>query len=184
MPETTERQNRYLKSTQVSLSKGLLTIGAATILLFAVSALLDPASVSVTSLSGMLPVAAVLAIAGLGQMLVVQQGGIDLSVAGGISLSLIIVTHIPDGDSSKLLPAILLAIVFAVGAGLLNGVLIGGLGLNAIIATLGTNAVLYGLNLGISGGRPRITTHALGSVAGGSTAGIPNSIFFAAAALA
>ena len=154
VPETTDRQNRYLKSTQVSLSKGLLTIGAATILLFAVSALLDPASVSITSLSGMLPVAAVLAIAGLGQMLVVQQGGIDLSVAGGISLAIVIVTHIPDGDNGRLIPAILLAIALAVVAGVLNGVLIGGLGLNPIIATLGTNAVLYGVNLSISGGRP------------------------------
>jgi ribose transport system permease protein len=183
VPETTERQNRYLKSTQVSLSKGLLTIGAATILLFAVSALLDPASVSITSLSGMLPVAAVLAIAGLGQMLVVQQGGIDLSVAGGISLAIVIVTHIPDGDNGRLIPAILLAIALAVVAGVLNGILIGGLGLNPIIATLGTNAVLYGVNLSISGGRPRITTTLLGNVAGGSTAGIPNSIFFAIATL-
>ena len=35
----------------------------------------------------MLPFAAVLAIASLGQTLVVMQGGIDLSVAGGLSLS-------------------------------------------------------------------------------------------------
>ena len=41
-------------------------------------------------------------------MLVVQQGGIDLSVAGGISLALVIVTHIPDGDNARLLPAIAL----------------------------------------------------------------------------
>jgi ribose transport system permease protein len=147
------------------------------------SAIVQPASVSSTSFSGMLPLAAVLAIAGLGQMLVVQQGGIDLSVAGGISLAVVIVTHVPDGDSSRLLPAILLALMFAIGAGFLNGVLIGVLGLNPIIATLGTNALLYGVNLGISGGRPRITTHLLGTVGGGSTIGIPNSVFFAVAAL-
>lgn len=183
MTDATRQQRADLTSARVSVSKGLVTIGTATVLLFIVSALLDPASVSSTSFSGMLPVAAVLAIAGLGQMLVVQQGGIDLSVAGGISLALVIVTHIPDGDSSRLVPAILLAIVFAVVAGLLNGLLIGGMGLNPIIATLGTNAVLYGVNLGISGGRPRITTHLLGSIAGGTTIGIPNSIFFAAGAL-
>ena len=182
--EPQERERTPLKSSRVTVSKGLVTIGSATVLLFIISAILDPASVSATSFSGMLPVAAVLAIAGLGQMLVVQQGGIDLSVAGGISLALVIVTHVPDGDSSRLLPAILLAVLFAIAAGVLNGVLIGGLGLNAIIATLGTNAVLYGINLGISGGRPRITTRLLGNVAGGSTFGIPNSIFFAAAALA
>ena len=94
-----QKSGSSLGSSRFSVSKGLVTIGSATILLFIVSALLDPASVSSTSFSGMLPVAAVLAIAGLGQMLVVQQGGIDLSVAGGISLALVIVTHIPDGEA-------------------------------------------------------------------------------------
>ena len=183
MADAPTRDAGRLRSARVSVSKGLVTIGAATVLLFVVSAVFQPASVSSTSFSGMLPIAAVLAIAGLGQMLVVQQGGIDLSVAGGISLALVIVTHIPDGDDSRLLPAVLLALVFATAAGLLNGVLIGGLRLNPIIATLGTNALLYGVNIGISGGRPRITTRRLGSIAGGSTAGIPNSVFFALAAL-
>lgn len=172
-----------LRSARFSVSPGLVTIGTATVLLFIVSALLDGASVSSTSLSGMLPLAAVLAIAGLGQMLVVQQGGIDLSVAGGISLAVVTVTHIPDGDNSKLVPAIVLAVAFAIGAGLLNGLLIGILGLNAIIATLGTNALLYGLVLHISSGRPRITTSRMAHVGGGSSVGVPHAVFFALGAL-
>jgi ribose transport system permease protein len=166
-----------------SVSKGLVTIACATVLLFVVSALFAHSSVSPTALRGMLPIAAVLAVAGLGQMLVIQQGGIDLSVAGGISMAVVVVTHVPDGDNGKLVPAILLAAVFAIGAGLLNGFLVGVLGLNAIIATLGTNAILYGADLGISGGRPRITTQLLGTVTGGNTAGIPNAVFFALGAL-
>src|SRR4051812_45341021 len=168
---------------RVALSKGLITIGCATVLLFVVSALAAPSSVSPTALRGMLPIAAVLAVAGLGQMLVIQQGGIDLSVAGAISMAVVLVTHIPDGDNGKLLPAVLVAVLFALGAGLLNGVLIGVLALNPIIATLGTNALLYGVNLGISGGRPRITTKLLGSITGGTSGGIPNAVFFAVAAL-
>jgi len=183
LSDVTERQAPSLGSARLAPSKGLVTIGAATILLFVVSAVLDPASVSLTSLSGMVPVAAVLAIAGLGQMLVVQQRGIDLSVAGGMSLAIVVVTHLPDGDNARLLPAVALAIGFAVAAGLLNGVLIGGLGLNPIIATLGTNAVLYGINLSISGGRPRTTTPILGEVAGGSTLGIPNAALVAVSTL-
>jgi ribose transport system permease protein len=169
---------------RLSVSKGLITIGTATVLLFVVSALAAPSSVSGTALRGMLPIASVLAVAGLGQMLVIQQGGIDLSVAGGMSMAVVVVTHVPDGDNAKLVPAILLALVFAAGAGVLNGVLVGVLALNPIIATLGTNALLYGADLGISGGRPRITTRALASLTGGTTAGIPNAVFFAAAALA
>lgn len=180
---STDTSRGELRSARFSVSPGLVTIGTATVLLFVVSALLDGASVSSTSLSGMLPLAAVLAIAGLGQMLVVQQGGIDLSVAGGISLAVVTVTHVPDGDNSKLVPAIVLAVAFAVGAGLINGLLIGILGLNAIIATLGTNALLYGLVLQLSGGRPRITTSRMAHIGGGSTAGVPNAVLFALAAL-
>jgi ribose transport system permease protein len=168
---------------RVTISKGLLTIGSATVLLFVVSALAAHSSVSPTSLRGMLQIAAVLAVAGLGQMLVIQQGGIDLSVAGAISMAVIVVTHLPDGDDGKLVPAIGLAVLFALGAGVLNGVLVGVLQLNPIIATLGTNALLYGADLGISGGRPRITTKLLASVTGGTSAGIPNAAFFALAAL-
>jgi ribose transport system permease protein len=183
VPSTTEPQRSLLKSSGATPSKGLVTIGTATVLLFVVSGLLDSASTSSTALSGMLPVASVLAVAGLGQMLVVQQGGIDLSVAGGLSLAVVIVTHVPDGDNAKLVPAILLALAFALVAGILNGVLVGALGLNPIIATLGMNALLYGANLQVSGGRPRITTKRLSSLVGNSSWGIPHSVFFAVGAL-
>src|SRR4051794_19648164 len=166
-----------------NIPKGLITIGTATVLLFVVSALAAPSSVSGTALRGMLPIASVLAVAGLGQMLVIQQGGIDLSVAGVISMTVVVVTHIPDGNNAKLVPAILVAVLFAIGAGLVNGFLIGFLALNAIIATLGTNALLFGADLALSGGRPRITTKLLASVTGGTSAGIPNSVFFAIGAL-
>ena len=46
----------------------------------------------------MLPFAAVLAIAAMGQTLVVQQGGIDLSVPGMISLTIVLLTSYPNGD--------------------------------------------------------------------------------------
>lgn len=177
------REPRLLTSATVSVSKGLVTIGAATVLLFIVSALFAPSSIAPGSLQGMLPIAAVLAVAGLGQMLVVQQGGIDLSVAGAMSLAVVTVTHIPDQDNSLLLPAVLLAILFAVIGGIVNGLLVGGIGLNPIIATLGSNALFYGVNLLISGGRPRITTSALQGVMTGSIVGIPYSVFFAVAAL-
>ena len=142
---TTARAPAAGSSARFAVSKGLITIGAATVLLFVVCALFARSSVSGDALQGMLPIAAVLAVAGLGQMLVVQQGGIDLSVAGAMSLAVVTVTHIPDQDNALLLPAVRLAIGFAVLAGLANGLLIGGLGLNPIIATLGTNALLYGV---------------------------------------
>ncbi|MFF4776563.1 ABC transporter permease [Microtetraspora fusca] len=181
--ETGAARRELSAPPRLTISKGLITIGCATVLLFVVSALVASSSVSPTALRGMLPIAAVLAVAGLGQMLVIQQGGIDLSVAGTISMTVVVVTHIPDGDNGMLLPAILVAVLFALGAGVLNGVLTGVLSLNPIIATLGTNALLYGADLGLSGGRPRITTELLASITGRTTAGIPNAVFFAVGAL-
>lgn len=165
------------------ISRGLATILIALGALTAASAAFAPSSVSAGALQGMLPFAAVLAIAGLGQTLVVQQGGIDLSVPGAISLTVVICTHQADGVNSKLLPAILTALAATIVAGLLNGFLAGRLGINPIVATLGVNAVLYAAVFQVSGGVPRSTTTLLANVAGGTSLGIPNAVFFAVGAV-
>ncbi len=170
-------------SSRLSISKGFVTISLSLLLLVAVSAAIAPSSISVGPVLGMLPFASVLAIVGLGQMLVVQQGGIDLSVPGSMSLAIVIVSHQPDGVDARVLPAILTAFAFVVGAGFLNGLMVGRLKLNPIIATLGTNALLFGAVLGISGGIPRGTTRVLANAAGGLTFGVPNSVYFAIAVL-
>ena len=169
---------------RIAVSRGLITVTVAVVALFVASALLAPTSISRGALIGMLPFASVLAIAAIGQTLVVQQGGIDLSVPGAISLAVVIATHQPNGDDSKLLPALALGLAVAVVAGIGNGVLIGRLGLNPIVATLGMNALLYAGVLGISGGSPRRTTDLLRSAAGGLTWGIPNSVYVAVVVVA
>src|SRR3954467_1027844 len=93
-------------------------IVVATALLFLVSWLVEPQSVRHSSLLGMLPFAAVLAIVAVGQTLVVQQGGIDLSVPGMISLTVVIMTRVPNGDSGRVLPALALAFGAALTAGI------------------------------------------------------------------
>jgi ribose/xylose/arabinose/galactoside ABC-type transport system permease subunit len=55
--------------------------------------------------------------------------------------------------------------------------------LNAIIATIGVNALLYGAVFAVSGGTPSITTDLLATIAGGETLGLPNSVWFALLAL-
>lgn len=164
---------------RVTVSRGMITVTVAVVALFIASAIVAPTSLDRGSLLTMLPFAAVLAIAALGQTLVVQQGGIDLSIAGAISLAVVITTHEPHGDNSLLLPALALGFVVAVVAGIVNGLLIGRLGLNPIVATLGTNALLYAGVLGISGGSPRRTTDLLRAIAGGLTLGVPNSVYVA-----
>ncbi len=172
------------KAAPMRLARGFVTVVVSTLALIALCIAFAPSSVSAGGLAGSLPFAAVIAIVGLGQMLVVQQGGFDLSLAGGVSLAVVIVTHMPAGDNAALLPAVLFALACAVTAGVANGILVGVLRLNAIVATIGMNAMLYGAVFAVSGGVPKTTTPLLAEIAGGKTAGIPHSVLFAAVILA
>jgi ribose transport system permease protein len=127
----------------------------------------------------MFPFAAVLAIAAVGQTLVIQQGGIDLSVPGTVSITVIVLTRIPNGDSGKLWTALLIAYAISLGAGAVNGLMVTFLRITPIVATLGMNALLYGGVLEISHGTPRDTTEALYSFANGSPLGIPTTVWLA-----
>lgn len=165
------------------LARSFVTVVASTLVLLLACLVFAPSSLSWGALSGSLPFAAIIAIVGLGQLLVVQQGGFDLSLPGAVSLAVVISTHYPQQDDALLYQAVLLALAFAVGAGLLNGILVSFFRLNAIIATIGTNALLYGAVFAVSGGVPSITTTLLAEIAGGETFGLPNSVYFALAAL-
>ena len=164
-------------------ARGFLTVLVSTLALLVLCAIFAPSAIAPGALAGSLPFAAVLAIVGLAQMLVVQQGGFDLSLAGGVSLAVVIATHVPAGDSAELPRAVLLALACAAVAGTLNGVLVSVLRLNAIVATIGMNALIYGGVFAVSGGVPRTTTPLLAAIAGGETLGIGNALWFALATL-
>jgi ribose transport system permease protein len=150
-----ERLRRLGRMLPLRSSRGIVL---ATVLLFLVTWLLQPESLGSGALSGMIPFAAILALVALGQTLVIQQGGIDLSVPGVVSLSGIVVAYYsssqPGMDSSTLWTAIGLAFAAALLAGLINGLLVAKAHVAPIVATLGMNAFLYGVNLHISGGTP------------------------------
>ena len=166
------------------LSRGLITVVTATALLFVASVVFAPSSLDRGTLLTMLPFASALAIASLGQTLVVMQGGIDLSVAGGLSLYVVILTKYPAGDNSRLWAAIGIAFLAAIGAGCVNGILVGRMRLNPIVATLGTNALLFGVVFWYSAGIPTTTTARLARVGGGLWLGIPAPVYFAVAVTA
>ena len=166
------------RSARLQISRGMKTVMAGTLILYIASALLAPTSVSRVAQIGMLPFAACLAIIGLGQTLVIQQGGIDLSVAGAVSLTVVIVTWGPDRHDNRLIPAVAAAFGAAIITGLINGYLITKTKLNSIVATLGVNALLYGVMMGLSGGSPRRTTDRLSHFANDKTFGLPHSVYF------
>jgi ribose transport system permease protein len=166
------------KSSRIQVSRGMRTVLVGLVVLYVVSAFIAPTSVSRVAQMGMLPFAAALAIVGLGQTLVIQQGGIDLSVAGAVSLTVVIVTWGPDRHDARLIPAVFAAFGAAIVTGIINGILVTHTRLNSIVATLGTNALLYGVMIGLSGGSPRRTTDRLANFTNTKIFGLPHSIYF------
>jgi len=175
---TTAPARELKRSARLQISRGMKTVVAGTIILYLASAFLAPTSVSKVAQMGMLPFAACLAIIGLGQTLVIQQGGIDLSVAGAVSLTVVIVTWGPDRHDDRLMTAVLAAFAAAIITGLINGFLVTKTKLNSIVATLGVNALLYGVMMGLSGGSPRRTTERLSHFANDKIFGLPHSVYF------
>jgi ribose transport system permease protein len=159
-------------------------IWVATALLFAVSPLLAAGSLSGSALGAMLPFAALTAIVSLGQLLVIQQRGLDLSLPGTISLAALIVAKYPEGHDDRLAAALLLVLAMAVVVGLANGLAVTVLGITPFVATLAINAVLTGAVLSYSGGQSHNVPHALSSFAQDKWLGVSTLVFVALAVLA
>lgn len=152
----------------------------ATVGLFAIGGLIVPNSLGATAISGLLPFASVLAIIALGQMLVIQQGGIDLSVPGVVSLSAVIVSYASQNPSIEPTTAVAIALIAAAISGLVSGLLVSGASVAPIVATLGMNALLYGVNISISGGTPVAFPQPLVDLANGRLIGVSQLIFIMA----
>jgi ribose/xylose/arabinose/galactoside ABC-type transport system permease subunit len=117
----------------------------ALVLLVGVAALWVPALLGGVALSAIAPYGALLAITALGQMLVIVTGGIDLSVPGTLTLAAALMVGIGGQSDENIAVAILAAIGAAALIGLVNGLLIGGLKLNALIVTLAVGQVVTGV---------------------------------------
>jgi ribose transport system permease protein len=92
---------------------------------------------------------AALALAAVGETLVVLSGGIDLSVGAIMGLvNVVLATHMT-GSGGNDVGWILLTLAIAVGAGLLNGVLVAYLRLQSIIVTIATLFIFSGIALKI-----------------------------------
>jgi ribose transport system permease protein len=159
-------------------------IWVATAILFAISPLLASGSVSKSALLSTLPFAAILALAGIGQTLVIQQRGLDLSVPGMITLATIIVTRVPNGAGGKLPLAIALVAGACIASGALSGFAITSFGVTPLVATLGVNALLTGVVLQLTNGASTSSaTEGLSRFALAKSLGIPHTVIIAGVAV-
>ncbi|MEV0713099.1 ABC transporter permease [Asanoa sp. NPDC050611] len=88
--------------------------------------------------------AAGLGIVAVGQTFCILAGSLDLSVAYVISLTSLIAAETMAGSDGRVLPAILAVLAVSAAIGLVNGLLITKLRINAFIATLGVGLLIKG----------------------------------------
>jgi ribose transport system permease protein len=84
----------------------------------------------------------ILAVAALGQMLVIMQAGIDLSTPGVMFFGGTLIVGVGGGSNHRLALAILACLALGAGVGLANGVLVGILRLNPLIVTLAVGQII------------------------------------------
>jgi len=131
--------------TRFVVASRYLPVYIALALLVVVASIWVPETLSRVALSAIAPFAALLAITAMGQMLVIMTGGIDLSTPGTLTLAAMIMAGVGEQSNSRIWLAIGTALLVAAVIGLINGILIGGLKLNALIVTLAVGQIVVGV---------------------------------------
>jgi ribose/xylose/arabinose/galactoside ABC-type transport system permease subunit len=126
----------------------------ATALLVLFGGIAAPSTVSTAAILSTLPYFAILAVASIGQHLVIQQRGLDLSTAGIMSFCAVVVTKLPDASTNLGVVMFWIAASLAVGAiiGTLTGLIVTLLQVPPLVTTIGMNAILFGLTYYVSTG--------------------------------
>lgn len=140
---TTARQGASDPAAQRLLRAQVTPVLIATAALLVVARIVAPNTFEDASIGAIVIPTAILAIAGLGQTLVVQQQGIDLSTPGIMTLAAMEVGYFTDRVS--ITGALAIVLVTAVLTGAVNGLLVTRLYINPLLATLATNSILLGV---------------------------------------
>ena len=169
------------KSLTNGLQMRFMAIWIAFAAIMVVGAIFLPRSVQFGSLQSILPFAAFLAIAAMGQAIVIMARGIDLSVPAIVTLTSTVLLGISGGSGGNATLAVIVALGAAVLVGLVNGFFIAVLRLNALIVTLAVGAIVGGLTLGY---RQTLQAEAavpqvLADFGGGRFLGVANALWIA-----
>lgn len=174
-----------VRSRAVSTSSGVqmrfLAIWIALAALLVIGAIFLPRSIQPSAILSILPFAAFLALASMGQAIVIMSRGIDLSVPAIVTLSSTALLGFSGGADGAILPAILGALLLAALVGLVNGLLVAVLRLNSLIVTLAVGAIVSGLTLWYRQSLPAEARvpEALANFGGGRMLEIPNPVWIA-----
>jgi len=152
--------------------------------LVVVAAIIAPRAIQNTSWAYVLPYMTILAIAALGQMLVVMHAGIDLSTPGVISFGGNLIVGVSLGQDHRLALGLLACLALGAGVGLVNGLLVGIVRLNPLIVTLAVGQIVaaYSLRYARENTNSLAVPPALTSWAAGKPLGI-SSVFWMGAGI-
>jgi ribose transport system permease protein len=161
-----------------------LPVWLAFAVLATVAAIIAPRTIQNTSWAYVLPYMTILAIAALGQMLVVMHAGIDLSTPGVISLGGNLIVGVSLGQDHRLALGLLACLGLGAGVGLVNGILVGIVRLNPLIVTLAVGQIVaaYSLRYSRENTNSLSVPQALSSWAADKPLGI-SSVFWTGAAI-
>ena len=122
-----------------------LVITGAVVLLMVVSQLVVTSSFfSRGTLSTLTPLIGILILVAVGQAFVISTGGIDLSLPATVTLMGAIVLKQSEGQDGGLLGALVVCAGACVAIGVVNGVLVEGLGLSSLVVTLAVGQLVLG----------------------------------------
>jgi ribose transport system permease protein len=124
------------------------------VVLYLVSGLFSPGMFQVSQVLNILQVAAFLGVVSTGQTLALLVGGIDLSVAGVVTMANIVSTSLMAGRDGNMVMAVATCVLLAAVVGLINGLLITVVRVAPLIATLGMSSILFGAALVYTNGAP------------------------------
>jgi ribose/xylose/arabinose/galactoside ABC-type transport system permease subunit len=126
----------------------------ATAILVLIGGIAAPSTISTAAILSTLPYFAILAVASIGQHLVIQQRGLDLSTAGVMSFCAVVVTKLPDGSTDTGVVIFWIFAALAIGAliGAISGLIVTMLQVPPLVTTIGVNAILFGLTYFVSTG--------------------------------
>lgn len=127
--------------------RGLIMAFVALVVLFAVVAYLSAVPLGYYDISQMITSGATLAIAAMGQTVVILSGGFDLSAAAVISLVNVILASLPSDGSVSVLTLTLIGMGIGMAVGAFNGFFVAFLRLQSIVVTLSTMFILQGITL-------------------------------------
>lgn len=153
------------------------------VLLFILNGIAEPNSMTVRALKGVASTYLALVFLSVGQTFVVYTADIDLSVGAILSLvnvSMVVIMSQLGGEPYAVLLALGAGIMIGALCGLMNGIVVSGLRMQAIVATFATSILISGIALWVLPVAGLPAPSLFWKVYGGRSYGIPNVFFFIA----